>query len=65
VHDGVPFIEAANTVEAINAPTAAFSGSTFGHCRSCCTNGRDARSKGLAIYEDKLYAPTADGHVVA
>ena len=21
--------------------------------------------KGLAIYEDKLYAPTADGHIVA
>jgi hypothetical protein len=28
-------------------------------------NGREARMKGLAIYGDTLFAPTADGHIVA
>src|ERR1019366_7436972 len=28
-------------------------------------NGRDARMKNMAIYGDRLYAPTPDGHVIA
>jgi len=65
VHDGVLFIEAANTVEAINAADGSILWQYVRTLPEPLHNGRDARSKGLAIYEDKLYAPTADGHVVA
>jgi ankyrin repeat protein len=65
VHDGVLFIEAANTVEAINAADGSILWQYVRSLPDALHNGRDARMKGLAMYEDRLYAPTADGHIVA
>jgi PQQ-dependent dehydrogenase (methanol/ethanol family) len=65
VHDGVLFVEGADTVEAINATDGSILWQYVRALPDALHNGRDARMKGLAIYEDKLYAPTADGHIVA
>jgi alcohol dehydrogenase (cytochrome c) len=65
IHDGVLFIEGADTVEAIDATDGTILWQYVRALPDALHNGRDARMKGLAIYEDKLYAPTADGHIVA
>jgi alcohol dehydrogenase (cytochrome c) len=65
IHDGVLFIEGADTVEAIDAVDGSILWQYVRALPDALHNGRDARMKGLAIYEDKLYAPTADGHIVA
>jgi len=65
VHDGVLFVEGANTVEAIDAADGSILWQYLRTLPEPLHNGRDGRAKGLAIYEDKLYAPTADGHIVA
>jgi len=65
VHDGVLFVEGGNTVEAIDATDGSILWQYIRALPDALYNGRDARMKGLAIYEDKLYAPTADGHIVA
>jgi alcohol dehydrogenase (cytochrome c) len=65
VHDGVLFIESANTVEAINATDGTILWQYIRALPEELHSGRDARMRGLAIYGDKLYAPTADGHIIA
>ncbi len=65
VHDGVLFIEGGNTVEAIDAADGSILWQYVRALPDALHNGGDARMKGLAIYEDKLFAPTADGHIVA
>jgi alcohol dehydrogenase (cytochrome c) len=65
VHDGVLFIEGGDTVEAINAADGNILWQYVRTLPDALHNGRDARMRGMAIYEDKLYAPTADGHIVA
>ena len=65
VHDGVLFIEGGDTVEAINAADGSILWQYVRTLPDALHNGRDARMKALAIYGDKLYAPTADGHIVA
>ena len=65
IHDGVLFVESGNTVEAINAADGGILWQYVRALPEALHNGRDARVRGLAIYEDKLYAPTADGHIVA
>jgi alcohol dehydrogenase (cytochrome c) len=65
VHDGVLFIESANTVEAVNAVDGSILWRYIRPLPEALENGREARMKGLAIYGDRLYAPTADGHIVA
>jgi alcohol dehydrogenase (cytochrome c) len=65
IHDGVLFIEGGDTVEAINAVDGRILWQYVRALPDALHGGRDARMKGLAIYEDKLYAPTADGHIVA
>ncbi len=65
IHDGVLFIESANTVEAINAAEGTILWQYIRALPDELHSGRDARMRGLAIYQDKLYAPTADGHIVA
>ena len=65
IHDGVLFIESANTVEAINAVDGSILWQYLRALPEELHGGRDARMRGLAIYQDKLYAPTADGHIVA
>ena len=65
IHDGVLFIEGGNTVEAINAVDGSILWQYIRALPESLHNGDEARMKGLAIYEDRLYAPTADGHIVA
>ena len=40
-------------------------GNTFGRCRREIAERRESVMRGMAIYQEKLYAPTADGHVIA
>jgi alcohol dehydrogenase (cytochrome c) len=65
VHDGVLFIDSGNTVEAIDAADGSILWQYIRPLPDELHNGREARMRGLAIYEDRLYAPTADGHIVA
>jgi len=65
VHDGVLFIEGGDTVEAIDAVDGSVLWQYVRSLPEALHGGRDARMKGLAIYENTLYAPTADGHIVA
>jgi alcohol dehydrogenase (cytochrome c) len=65
IHDGVLFIDAANTVEAINAVDGSILWRYIRSLPEPLHNGNEARMRGLAIYESRLYAPTADGHIVA
>jgi alcohol dehydrogenase (cytochrome c) len=65
VHDGVLFIESGNTVEAINATDGTILWQYIRALPDELHSGRDARMRGLAIYQDKLYVPTAEGHIVA
>ncbi len=65
IHDGVLFIASGNTVEAINATDGTILWQYLRALPQELHSGRDARMRGLAIYQDKLYAPTADGHIVA
>jgi alcohol dehydrogenase (cytochrome c) len=65
IHDGVLFIEGGDTVEALSAADGSILWQYVRPLPDALHNGRDARMKGLAIYEDELYAPTADGHIVA
>jgi alcohol dehydrogenase (cytochrome c) len=65
IHDGVLFIESANTVEAVNAVDGSILWRYIRPLPEALEGGREARMKGLALYGDELYAPTADGHVVA
>jgi alcohol dehydrogenase (cytochrome c) len=65
VHDGVLFVESGSTVEALDGTNGSVLWQYIRRLPEGMHNGRDARMKSLAIYQDKLYAPTADGHVVA
>jgi alcohol dehydrogenase (cytochrome c) len=65
VHDGVVFIESANTIEALDGVTGDLLWQYVRPLADQLLNGIDSIMRGLAIYQDKLYAPTADGHVIA
>ncbi len=65
VHDGVLFVESANTVEALNGTDGSVLWQYVRQLPPRLHDGRQAHMKALAIYQDKLYAPTADGHMVA
>jgi alcohol dehydrogenase (cytochrome c) len=65
VHDGVLFVESADTVEALNGTDGSVLWQYVRQLPSRLHGGRQAHVKALAIYQDKLYAPTADGHMVA
>jgi alcohol dehydrogenase (cytochrome c) len=65
IHDGVLFVEGANTVEAVAATDGTILWQYLRALPEALHGGREARMKGLAIYRDMLYAPTADGHIVA
>lgn len=65
VHDGVIFIESANTIEALNGATGALLWQYVRPLPEPLRNGRHSVMRGMAIYQNKLYAPTADGHVIA
>lgn len=65
VHDGVVFIESANTVVALDGVTGDLLWQYIRSLPDALHNGRDARVKNLAIYQNQLFVPTPDGHVIA
>jgi alcohol dehydrogenase (cytochrome c) len=65
VYDGVLFIESGNTVEALDGAKGDLLWQYVRPLPDQLINGRESTMRGLAIYQDKLYAPTADGHMVA
>ena len=65
VHDGVVFIESGNTVEALDGAKGDLLWKYVRPLPDQLINGRESTMRGLAIYQDKLYAPTADGHMIA
>jgi alcohol dehydrogenase (cytochrome c) len=65
VHDGVVFIESANTIQALDGVAGDLLWQYVRPLPEPLLNGRNSVMRGLAIYQDKLYAPTADGHVIA
>ena len=65
VHDGVLFVMSGDTVEAVNAANGSILWRYLRALPEALHNGREARMRGMAIYQDTVYAPTADGHIVA
>jgi alcohol dehydrogenase (cytochrome c) len=62
-HDGVLFIYSANRVQALDGSTGDLLWQYTRALPSALGVGYSLRN--IAIYEDKLYVPTADGHMVA
>lgn len=65
VHDGILFIKSANTVEALDGRTGDLLWQYVRHLPPSLHDGSSNIVKNLAIYQNMLYAPTADGHIVA
>ena len=65
VHDGVIFIESADTIQAIDGATGDLLWQYLRPLPDVLFKGRNSVLRGIAIYQDMLFAPTADGHVVA
>ena len=65
VHDGVIFLESANTVLALDGVTGDLLWQYVRQLPPTLNGGRTAIIKNIAIYGDKIFAPTADGHIIA
>lgn len=65
VHDGVMFIYSGAVVQALDAATGDLLWQYLRVLPDEFDNGRAARVKTLAIYGDRLFAPTTDGHMIA
>ena len=65
VHDGIVFVESGASIQALNGATGEVLWQYTRPLPEKLRNGQGSRMKNLAIYGDLLYAPTADGHVVA
>jgi len=65
VHDGIIFIKSANTIQALNGRTGDLLWQYVRPLPASLHGGSSAIVRNLAIYQDILYAPTADGHIVA
>lgn len=65
VHDGAMFISSGPAVQALDASNGELLWQYVRTLPDELDNGRASRTKSLAIYGDKLFAPTADGHVIA
>lgn len=65
VHDGIVFIESGSTVEALDGAKGDLLWQYVRPLGDQLIGGRESTMRGIAIYQDKLYAPTADGHVIA
>ncbi len=65
VHDGVLFIESGSTIQALDGATGDLLWQYVRQLPDLLLNGSDSTLRGMAIYGDRLFAPTADGHVVA
>jgi len=65
VHDGVMFVYSGPVVQALDAATGELLWQYLRKLPDELNNGRSSRPKTLAIHGDKLFAPTADGHLIA
>jgi alcohol dehydrogenase (cytochrome c) len=65
VHDGVLFVESGASIQALSGATGELLWQYTRSLPDGLHNGREARIKNLAIFGDRLYAPTADGHMIA
>ena len=65
VHDGVLFVYSGPVVQALDAASGELLWQYLRSLPDEFDNGRRAHAKSLAIYGEKLFAPTADGHIVA
>lgn len=64
-YEGVIFIESGETIQAIDGATGDLLWQYVRALPDVLLHGSDSTMRGIAIYQDKLYAPTADGHIVA
>lgn len=65
VHDGVLFVSSANRVQALDGKTGDLMWQYTRTLPPTMNNGANAIAKNIAIYEDKIFATTADRHMVA
>jgi alcohol dehydrogenase (cytochrome c) len=65
VHDGIIFIKSANTVQALDGKSGDLLWQYVRHLPASFHDGSSAVVKNIAIYQDMIYAPTVDGHIVA
>jgi alcohol dehydrogenase (cytochrome c) len=65
VHDGVIFVYSGAAVQALDAATGELLWQYLRTLPDEFDNGRRAHAKSLAVLGDKLFAPTADGHLIA
>lgn len=64
-HDGVLFIKSANTVDAFDGASGTLLWSYKRVLPDALQGGRGEIVKNIAIYQNMLFAPTDDGHMVA
>ena len=64
-HDGVLFVESADQIQALDGATGSLLWKYVRPLADSFHNGRQAIAKNMAIYGDRIFAPTADGHLVA
>lgn len=65
VHDGVLFIHSGATVQAVDARDGTPLWEYRRKLPDSLNGGRTGRSKGMAIYQETLYLPMVDGHLIA
>jgi alcohol dehydrogenase (cytochrome c) len=65
VHDGILFIKSGDAIQALNGATGDLLWQYVRALPDTLNHGRAAVAKSMAIYQGQLYAPTADGHVIA
>ncbi len=65
VHDGVLFIQSANKVQAFDAASGDLLWAYTRNLTESLYNGKYSSVKNPAIYQDKLFCPMPDGHLVA
>jgi len=65
VHDSVLFVQSGASVQALNAATGEPLWEYVYPLPDGKFNVRDARMKNIGLYENRLYAPTPDGHLIA
>ncbi len=65
VHDGVMFIASGAAVQALDAGTGELLWQYVRALPEEFDNGRRSHTKSIALYGAEVFAPTADGHVIA
>lgn len=65
VHDGVMFVVSGNAVQALDAANGDLLWQYIRPLPEELGNGRAWRVKAIAVYGEKVFSPTADGHLVA